>query len=98
VGRLTLYQHKSLLAGLGVSEPLGARVPGLVATDPQSGQFSGFDEDDNPAMSSLWPRPHPDGSWPKITHWRPFHVTNIALNIVSTKHLSWQERRRSPSP
>jgi hypothetical protein len=55
--------------------------------------FSGFDEDDNPSMASLWPRRHQDGSWPKITHWRPFHVINMALNVVSTHHLSWQERK-----
>ena len=25
--------------------------------------------------------------------WRPFHVINIALNVVSTKRLAWQERK-----
>lgn len=56
--------------------------------------FSGFDAEDNPAMAALWPR-KPDGKWPirDAKDWRPFHVINIALNIVSTRHLSWQERK-----
>jgi hypothetical protein len=56
--------------------------------------FSGFDGEDNPAMSVLWPR-KPDGKWPDRDpkDWRPFHVINMALNIVSTRHLSWQERK-----
>ena len=54
--------------------------------------FSGFDEDDNPPMSSLWPRRRRDVHRdPK--QWRPFHVINMALNVVSTHHLSWQERK-----
>jgi hypothetical protein len=54
--------------------------------------FSGFDEDDNPSMASLWPHKHHDHRHdPK--HWRLFHVVNMALNIVSTRHLSWQERK-----
>ncbi len=54
--------------------------------------FSGFDDDDNPAMSSLWPPPQRHGG-SKIVEWGPFHVINIALNIVSTNHLSWQQRK-----
>jgi hypothetical protein len=56
--------------------------------------FSGFDEDDNLPMDALWPM-KADGTWPKrdLKNWRPFHVINMALNIVSTRHLSWQERK-----
>jgi hypothetical protein len=77
-----VYRNRLVRAFLGSSRP---------RRNPDA--FSGFDEDDNPAMSSLWPRRHHDGSWPKITDWRPFHVINMALNIVSTRHLSWQERK-----
>ena len=28
--------------------------------------------------------------------WRPFHVVNMALNIVSSKKLAWQERKAEP--
>jgi hypothetical protein len=56
--------------------------------------FSGFDEDDNLPMDALWPK-KTNGSWPQrdLKNWRPFHVINMALNIVSTHHLSWQERK-----
>ncbi len=49
--------------------------------------FTGFDERDNPPMHSLWPGGPAD---------RPFHVVNIALNVVSSQHLAWQERKAEP--
>jgi hypothetical protein len=49
--------------------------------------FTNFSSDDNPLMASLWQ---------EKTSWRPFHVINIALNIVSTKRLAWQERKAEP--
>jgi hypothetical protein len=70
-----IYRNRLVRAFLGSSQP---------KRNPDA--FSGFDEDDNPSMSSLWPHQHRDG-------WRPFHVVNMALNIVSTHHLSWQERK-----
>ena len=77
-----VYRNRLVRAFLGSSRP--RRNPNA---------FSGFDEDDNPAMSSLWPRRHRGGGWPTFTDWRPFHVINMALNVVSTHHLSWQERK-----
>jgi hypothetical protein len=77
-----IYRNRLVRAFLGSSRP---------KRNPDA--FSGFDEDDNPAMSSLWPPRHRDGSWPAVKEWRPFHVINMALNIVSTHHLSWQERK-----
>jgi hypothetical protein len=77
-----IYRNRLVRAFLGSSR---------VRRNPDA--FSGFDEDDNPSMASLWPRRRRDGSWPKLTDWRPFHVVNMALNIVSTHHLSWQERK-----
>ncbi len=78
-----VYRNRLVRAFLGASRP---------QRNPDA--FSGFDEDDNPAMAALWPK-NPDGSWPErdVRHWRPFHVINMALNIVSTHHLSWQERK-----
>jgi hypothetical protein len=78
-----IYRNRLIRAFLGASRP---------QRNPDA--FSGFDEDDNPAMALLWPK-NPDGSWPKrnVKEWRPFHVINMALNIVSTHHLSWQERK-----
>src|SRR5262249_38079908 len=74
-----IYRTRLVRAFLGSSRPM--RSPDA---------FSGLDEDDDPPMSSLWPRRHPDGSWPKLARWQPFHVINIALNAVSAHHLSWQ--------
>jgi hypothetical protein len=37
-------------------------------------------------MHKLWSADRSGG-------WRPFHVVNMALNIVSTKNLAWQERK-----
>jgi hypothetical protein len=42
--------------------------------------FTGFDDDDNIQMQSL------RGN-------RPFHVVNIALNLVGGKDLAWQDRK-----
>jgi hypothetical protein len=47
--------------------------------------FTGFDEDDNIRMQDLWPR--------KKGKWQPFHVVNIALNVVNSSRLAWQERK-----
>jgi hypothetical protein len=77
-----VYRNRLVRAFLGSSRP---------KRNPDA--FSDFDEDDNPAMTSLWPRGDSEGSWPNPKHWRPFHVINMALNIVSTRHLSWQERK-----
>jgi hypothetical protein len=78
-----VYRNRLVRAFLGSSRP---------QRNPDA--FSGFDEDDNLPMDALWPM-KADGTWPKrdLKNWRPFHVINMALNIVSTRHLSWQERK-----
>jgi hypothetical protein len=48
--------------------------------------FTGFDEQDNPRVHQLWSEPAPHD-------WRPFHIVNMALNIVSSTRLAWQERK-----
>ncbi len=56
--------------------------------------FTNFDLADNERMHALWP-PKADGKWPvrDKADWRPFPVLNMALNIVSTRRLAWQERK-----
>ena len=54
------------------------------ARDPDL--FSGFDFKDNVCVHELWPPKPGEGI-------NLFHVVNIALNIVSTKRLAWQERK-----
>ena len=47
--------------------------------------FTGFDEADNIRMHQLWATGK--------RGWQPFHVVNMALNIVNSKRLAWQERK-----
>ena len=54
--------------------------------------FTGFDINDNVCMHELWPPKAGDGA---NSH-SLFHVINIALNVVSTKRLAWQERKAEP--
>jgi hypothetical protein len=81
-----LYRNRLIRAFLGASRE---RTP-----DP----FTGFDEADSPRMYELWPVRSLDGKWPKRTpaDWRPFHVVNMTMNIVSAKRLAWQERKAAP--
>lgn len=51
-------------------------------------RFTGFDDSDNVRMHKLWPK--------DISPRRLFHVVNMALNVVSTKRLAWQERKAEP--
>jgi hypothetical protein len=57
-----------------------------------------LDPKDDPRMHQLWPRPDAKGKWPSCApaDWRPFHVVNLTLNIVSSKRLAWQERKAAP--
>src|ERR1043165_4820756 len=59
----------------------------LGASNPERAPnpFTGFDEADNIRMAKLWTAGKPT--------WQPFHVINIALNIVNSKRLAWQERK-----
>jgi hypothetical protein len=52
-------------------------------------RFSGFDFEDNVPLSN-------SQSSPEAGSWRPLHVINIALNLVSTSSLAWQERMAAP--
>jgi hypothetical protein len=76
-----LYRARLIRAYLAASRPSGERVP-----DP----FTGFDETDNIYMGALRPtNPAPPASDQKT----PFHLINMALNLVSGRNLAWQERK-----
>jgi hypothetical protein len=49
--------------------------------NPDLNEFTGFAGNDNPLLSNLTPT------------MRPFHVVNMALNLVSGKRLAWQQRK-----
>jgi hypothetical protein len=52
-------------------------------------RFTGFDNKDNISVYELWPPESRQGGGAHCL----FHVVNIALNVVSTKRLAWQERK-----
>jgi hypothetical protein len=72
-----LNRNRLIRAFLGASNPDRKRN-----ADP----FTDFAEADNCPMHELWHQGRP-------ASWQPFHVVNMALNIVSTKNLAWQERK-----
>ena len=76
-----LYRNRLVRAYLGASRPV--RHPDL---------FTGFDGNDNIRAHKLWPPKAGTGANSNSL----FHVINIALNVVSTKRLAWQERKAEP--
>jgi len=75
-----LYRNRIVRAFLGAS-----RAPDR----PMRNLFTDFDDQDNPHMSELWQQ----GTEPRADDWRPLHVVNMTLNVVSSKNLAWQERK-----
>jgi predicted acylesterase/phospholipase RssA len=79
-----MYRNRLIRGFLGASH----------GEERRANKFTDFDAGDNPPIHELRlqhdPRDPPDAPKPI---WRPFHVINIALNIVSTKRLAWQERK-----
>jgi hypothetical protein len=83
----SLYRNRLIRGYLGASNATRAPNP-----------FTGFDESDNKPMAELWPHDPTCKAKEKLeqpapSDWRPFHVVNIALNVVSGKRLAWQERK-----
>jgi hypothetical protein len=74
-----LYRNRLIRAYLGASNE--ERKPDT---------FSGFDFKDNIRVHELWSKQSKD---PAVNKNRLFHVINIALNVVSSKRLAWQERK-----
>ncbi len=62
---------------------------GATNQDRHGDPFTNFDNGDNLPMQEL----RADRSDAVKRDGRPFHVLNLALNIVSTKNLAWQERK-----
>jgi hypothetical protein len=84
-----LYRNRLIRAFLAASRvsPDGRRLD-----RPKRNLFTDMDPHDNLPMSKLWDR----YSSQRGERWRPFHVINMALNIVSSKNLAWQERKAEP--
>lgn len=81
---MNMFSLHSLYRSRLIRAYLGASRPeGARRPDP----FTGFDESDNLYMRDL--------AGKKQAATRPFHVVNMALNLVSGHNLAWQERKAS---
>lgn len=76
-----MYRYRLIRAYLGASNL--RRKPN---------RFTGFDPKDNIDMRHLWPNPRPD----RLPSRQPFHVVNMALNLVSGSNYAWQQRKAAP--
>jgi hypothetical protein len=76
----SLYRNRLVRAFLGSAKAGEANA--TADRDP----FTGFNQDDNVYMART--RTAPPG--------RLLHVVNIALNVVSSRDLAWQERKAEP--
>lgn len=82
-----MYRNRLIRAYLGASRrKANADVTDCGTLHP----FTGFDEDDNLQLHELWP-----GAASKKDPVRrtPFLVVNIALNLVKSECLAWQQRK-----
>jgi hypothetical protein len=66
--------------------------PGASNLKRNPNRFTGFDQNDNIYMQDLWPGPRNKRAGLR----QPFHVVNIALNLVSGSNYAWQERKAAP--
>jgi hypothetical protein len=80
-----LYRNRLVRAFLGASR--GERRRAF-----SKNQFTDFDSSDTPLIHQLWERDVP----PIGDNWKPLHIINVALNLVSSKNLAWQERMAAP--
>ena len=83
-----LYRNRLIRAFLAASRT----SPSGRVDRPKRNLFTDMDPCDNIPMWKLWDR----YSSQRGERWRPFHVINMALNIVSSKNLAWQERKAEP--
>jgi hypothetical protein len=81
----SIYRNRLVRAFLGASRGEGER-------NKTKNAFTDFDSRDSPLLQELWEH----GIEPRGTHWKPLHVINAALNLVSSKNLAWQERMAAP--
>jgi hypothetical protein len=84
----SVYRNRLIRAFLG-GPHAGAANP---ARRRHPNGFTGFDRDDDLCLAALWPPASPGGgdrTW-------PFPVVNMALNIVDSANLAWQQRKAEP--
>ncbi|WP_377298364.1 patatin-like phospholipase family protein [Rhizobium sp. SGZ-381] len=74
-----LYRNRLVRAYLGATHRRRTPNP-----------FTGFDLEDNPLISTIWPQKTVAQETPVS---RLFHVVNCTLNVVSTRNKAWQQRK-----
>jgi patatin-like phospholipase len=82
-----VYRNRLVRAFLGAARA-SHRDRGRNRSNPDP--FTGFDQADNLRLASLW---LPGGNEGRQ---RLFHVVNMALNVVASTNLAWQERKAEP--
>ncbi len=82
-----VYRNRLIRAFLGAARA-GHREHGRTRSNPDP--FTGFDQADNLRLASLW---LPGGNGGRRCL---FHVVNMALNVVASTNLAWQERKAEP--
>jgi hypothetical protein len=81
----SIYRNRLVRAFLGASRDQGKR-------EEMKNRFTDFDSKDSPFLHQLWThRVNPRGD-----NWKPLHIINAALNLVSSQNLAWQERMAAP--
>ena len=75
----SIYRNRLIRAYLGAS-----RLPEY-REERRPNLFTGFDPDDNVQLHQLAPANQPVK--------KPFHIVNIALNLVRGENLAWQQRK-----
>jgi hypothetical protein len=80
----SIYRNRLVRAFLGASRNEEER-------ERSKNCFTDFDSRDSPLLHECWAGGNPRGD-----NWKPLHVINAALNLVSSKNLAWQERMAAP--
>lgn len=81
----SIYRNRLVRAFLGASRDQQVRYK-------SKNHFTDFDSFDSPLLHQLWePEVKPRGD-----DWKPLHIVNAAMNLVSSKNLAWQERMAAP--
>jgi hypothetical protein len=81
----SIYRNRLVRAFLGAS-----RLPD--DRKASANRFTEFASDDSLPIAKLWER----GQASVGDNWRPLHIINATLNLVSSRNLAWQERRAAP--
>lgn len=83
----SIYRNRLIRAFMGASTD-------CYRTDSVN-RLTGFRDADNIEMQRLWNR-RATGAPPETDKWRPFHVINMALNVVSGADLALKDRKALP--